>query len=927
MRASNQEGTGTAGLSDVQANFERIDWAPVRNAEHDLGTDLLVAARDLRRFDRGVVLGVQVKAGSTPFENPEYEDGTLLGWWYYEAKADHFDDWVAHGMPHLLVFHDLGTRVSYWAHVTAERCHGTGRGCKILVPADQRIDEAHREALLDVAATHKAAAKLEGTAFKASASAVPPARRLRFAMMAPRLVAPHPNAGHSRPIDPEEAVALIIQGRLRDLEMFAEEHTTIPDPSSDEGSADWRWRYVHAVWQWLVDDSVTVLEERTADAPNAQARTAAAIAVACFYINTERHDDAVSWLGDQIEIDDQSPVDLAWLLVQRGRARMEVGDVEGARCDAVAAQRELVGDPDDVTVSVLAGSSAWQLFATSDLESEAFGKAMTSSDTAISWWRAQTTSSALSQASLESFRQWADDRTTRWSAEDRLRNSLVAAAMNATLVGEHGAWRSSMGRLAQHDVRAAHASNQGGLLVDALDALRRAGDGKSLELAGMRLWNIGPVVAVTQAADRIPLERMCHTTSKAALELWKALGDVVAPSTANSAADWCLNTLADEDSFNERTRPTFWVQLALIEALNGLLPATDNEIQARAVHFLAARQSDDPLINDHFGRALSRVRIDTVGGNNRDLLRRAIAARTDSRLIASMLAALSRSGDEEARSTLSMRAATGDLHSLGAIEDITVLDEQTAATLISMFEDRATHLIAEAATGRFSFGRWDPSRAIVFLNGWFPNVARWDVVLDLLASATVPAEFKRSTCLSLITFADGLGEDIRRSVSEVIASLQASGHRSTLGLESLGGLPTTLAIAVGAVDDAAAEAAVAALLARGPDHRRDATVLLGHGRASSLRAALAGLVADAQIEVRAAAAEAVGRLAAKGDDSPMIVSVMRAIVADSGARLPNRLLVGATGNDGMPSWMRELTEPLHDHPSAFVRAALARAGS
>ena len=60
MRASEQESTGSAGVSAVCAKFEMIGWAPARNEAHDLGTDLLVAARDFRRFDRGLIAGVQV---------------------------------------------------------------------------------------------------------------------------------------------------------------------------------------------------------------------------------------------------------------------------------------------------------------------------------------------------------------------------------------------------------------------------------------------------------------------------------------------------------------------------------------------------------------------------------------------------------------------------------------------------------------------------------------------------------------------------------------------------------------------------------------------------------------------------------------------------------------------------------------------------
>ena len=43
MRSSEQEATGSAGVSATCSLFEKIGWAPARNEAHDLGTDLLVA--------------------------------------------------------------------------------------------------------------------------------------------------------------------------------------------------------------------------------------------------------------------------------------------------------------------------------------------------------------------------------------------------------------------------------------------------------------------------------------------------------------------------------------------------------------------------------------------------------------------------------------------------------------------------------------------------------------------------------------------------------------------------------------------------------------------------------------------------------------------------------------------------------------------
>ncbi|MFD5497378.1 hypothetical protein ACFWH4_31940 [Streptomyces sp. NPDC127091] len=39
-------------------------------------------------------------------------------------------------------------------------------------------------------------------------------------MLTPRLIAPHRNTGYERTLAPEEAIALVTQGRVQDLEWY-----------------------------------------------------------------------------------------------------------------------------------------------------------------------------------------------------------------------------------------------------------------------------------------------------------------------------------------------------------------------------------------------------------------------------------------------------------------------------------------------------------------------------------------------------------------------------------------------------------------------------------------------------------------------------------------------------------------------------------
>lgn len=141
VRATQQEQTGTAGSSEVTARFEKINWGVAENSRHDLGTDLFLMARDERLFDLGLILGAQVKSGPSYFNEPvrDEDSGEITGWWFRESTQAHFDAWLAHQLPHLVVLHDLDSSESYWAHVTLDRVEYLPVGAKLFVPKANTI--------------------------------------------------------------------------------------------------------------------------------------------------------------------------------------------------------------------------------------------------------------------------------------------------------------------------------------------------------------------------------------------------------------------------------------------------------------------------------------------------------------------------------------------------------------------------------------------------------------------------------------------------------------------------------------------------------------------------------------------------------------------------------------------------------------------
>jgi hypothetical protein len=221
MRASIQEQKGGIGAHEVSADFERIGWGVAENSQHDLGTDLFLMARDLRLIDLGMVVGAQVKAGPSFFrETVSDQSGKVTGWWFRESTRDHFDAWLSHQLPHIIVLRDVHERMSYWAHITSETVEYTGNGAKVFVPAENVVNPANADKLLAVAASRASQVSWEGSVW--AGATLSPSSQLRHSLLVPRLVAPHPNRGSSLTPNAAQVTAMLVQVRFSDIARLRE---------------------------------------------------------------------------------------------------------------------------------------------------------------------------------------------------------------------------------------------------------------------------------------------------------------------------------------------------------------------------------------------------------------------------------------------------------------------------------------------------------------------------------------------------------------------------------------------------------------------------------------------------------------------------------------------------------------------------------
>jgi hypothetical protein len=900
--------------------FERIGWGPARNEEHDLGTDLWLAVRDVRRFDLGMMVGAQVKGGSSWFGEPKRGDqGVLEGWWFRYGQS-HFDYWLQHNIPHLVVLYDLDERLAYWVHVTNAAVISTGVESKILVPKTNTVDHEHLDDLIEVAASGLAGVPWEGSIWRGGA-AIPLAEHLRHALMVPRLVAPHPNAGRGKPITAEQAVAMLMQARLFELAQYAREYPEIPAMTDAPESEEWNWRFAGAVHARVTASDIEPLIRSVDAASTASQRAAAGAAAASGLIENCDSEAAIDLIDRLMASDEHGAVDQNWLRVQRARAHAEIGQIERAHEDAIAAQGTRALAPNDATAGAVSAAAAVLLFntaaAATDLET-----VFTSADTASGWWRSQTISNALGRAHDQSFGRWAG---VDGGDDDGAHDQLAAAEMTASHTGDQAGWSNLASRRAKDLLIRTTRHADPADAATALSAMRMAGDDRALVQAIERLADDGPAHAVTVAAGEVSPATATRTTAHADLRFADRGGDLFDQPTATRVCKWALETLRNPEAFVARTRPSYAVPMVVLEALASVVRASDPDAQRSVADVLLALEPQEQVLATKWAQVVRQLPHSAWNAGDAD--QADSAARQHSYpLDGVLLGVATRLGSDAARQHLLSRVASGFYNDLNGVADVRDLDAQLAKPQIATLAGSARRIITDAQEGRYGIGV-DTVRTLTLLNLWHPDVAEWEPVLEVLASDAVPVDNKSATLTLLAEQAPRIPDDIRARLIPTARRIAAREGAATPGLFRGDGdaaaEATTLGMALGAFDSNEASAQVTRLLTGSTDDRYWAAVIAGRGDDPLQRGALLSLIGDNNPHVRAAACAGLARTAAQSSD-PLVFAALQACAEDPGRAVAIQLAYGlgwiAQGQtDETNDVAAQIRQRLQAHPSAFVR--------
>ena len=586
-------------------------------------------ARDDRRFDLGLLVGAQVKTSeaksstSKYFKEPKRDArGRVVGWWYRESLSDdHFDSWLKHSIPHILVLRDMKSRKSYWVQVTNEAIVRTKSGTKILVPKNQQIDATYQIALLDVAISQRGSrATWEGSNWP-NIVKLGPIDRVRYALITPRLLAHRRTRRSRNDENPSEALAMLVQSRFLELDGSRElaEHLPGMDPppflSADEAraAADWEWNLYGGLHQYMQNSDPDVFEPLIKSASlNSGQRAATVVIRAALLIERGRVSEALDLTRDELSHSPSlDPVNYAWIEVQHARCLIEVGKYKKARKHALHVQLIQAAAATDPTAMAIAASAAGILFRASGWLQRSDSVSISSADTAAGWWRNQTIAFGLETFLNDGFTLWSGESNALPAHFSDTYRKLRTATLLSGFAGDHSSWRAEYSQLAQYALQAYPAGELSssvyeGLLTD----LRLAGDVDSVRLCAQRLLKAGPEEAVRHACESVTLLGSTHTTGRSDLELVSSAAEVLGQEQADAYVCELVEILQDQERYAKRVRPTFLIHTYVLETLEALMRNSAVSLAGRRAfidYFLSLPAVSDQSFAHGLMRALKAV--------------------------------------------------------------------------------------------------------------------------------------------------------------------------------------------------------------------------------------------------------------------------------------------------------------------------------
>ncbi|WP_439591857.1 DUF4365 domain-containing protein [Microbacterium sp.] len=923
MRQPIRDQLGEAGQSAVQLFFNDLGWGPLPTGKHDLGTDLFVQVRDADLTDLGMLLGVQVKTGDSWFREVTTQDGRP-GWWFRESALGHESYWVNHHIPHILVMQDQSRTRQVWARLNRASVKRTAQGLRVFVPADQTVNAGVAPLWATIAAEAREGHSFEGARWSFEISDVDQDEWPRYALLASRIVAPHPNRGVGDRLDWPQAVALCVQANPMAWAEVAENRPEIPTVADARVSEDPGWRFAAAIHAW-VSGSTSELEKLNESTLPKPLQVATAVCVAAILADRDDWPAATDVLR-QVRRENESSADQAWVAVQLGWALFEQGRIDDARVQFEASLAMHGAFSSSLTNSAIRSAGILWLFDMAPAFTGDLASAAQASDTTLSWWNTQQVEDALNDYLRRAFKRWAHDASISIGASDSTHNNLFSADLASRLAGNRRASRYAryLRAMAGLSLPGAHAGPE-----DQLELLRRSGYPDQLKLALRHFRDVGPLSIVVRYMTEVTLRNATTTSLRADLKSLSIAGSYSSEDSARAWIDYLLGVLYESTEFTSRFNIESAIDWDVLDALSGLrLHMGEPHISQVLDYALSLDEDSTQLLERPLHRLLGTPETRgsaAVRDRTSEIVRRGMNVSPTS-WIRTLLLNIAADHDGGAREDVSQRILRGDLTGLPSGFRIESMSSEEARSVVVACSERILAYTGE--TNRITVGELDSylllaqvavfGPAEVAATAWEPliaGIAEHDAIhnrktdaIDFLAAHN--AEIPRG-CLPTLLAAS-------KEISDAPASdltLLFARHLQPVG-------PAFARLRLALSDATGAEwwdVEVARLLSGSSDERCAAVKVISDRGGHALL--LLALTRDADSDVSGLAVSALATLSAKDERvAETTVPELLKLMENGGEDVALHIGGGLLGVKGAVDQVQSLIDGLRGHESLRIRS-------
>ncbi|HEY3514759.1 DUF4365 domain-containing protein [Kribbella sp. NPDC051137] len=798
--------TGSRGELKAQVIFADIGWAPPVKLSEDIGTDLVTFARDNavpeekeNAWDLGAPVFMQVKGSDTEYLKPANKRNGESGWWFDESDTYHFDHWLSFGLPYLLVLVDTKNQIGYWAEVTGDAIIPTGKGRKIFVPADQKVDEANIDALTKIAVSRRKYA-LEGAVWNGALNDLAPADRLRNALVLPRLVAPHAN----RTIDKvsfEEAVALVMRSRYAELAHHAREGHC-PMVKDWESHKEWSWQFVYALRELVSTGGSDRFERLAADARHRFERDACLVIRACAAYAREQTQEAV----DVLKLSSATkPADRGWLLVQRAAFLLELDKpAEAAQTakKALVATKALDGD---LSISAIRGAAASILYTVAGFATGDLAATITAQDHAGNWWRAQDVSWALEKDLKLRFEGWTSNNSMRFinsSAHD----DLTTVAWNAAFSGAWNSWRHLIAMNAQLTFTSTTDPDR---VAGALGQLIFIGDKKAAKDAAHKMWLDGPLDSLHPLVNALAYRPWTKRDEGPAMVVLSRAGDLLDAKAADHLVQRILDLLKTDGLVRVHGSAWSYRWSEADGTLARVLKAASVKSHKKVADLIATDFATcDDSIAQAYLRVANSLATAVLGVTRVNKLLKAAIKRADQYSIGLLEVITPVSPDAVAE--LRRHAAAGDSN---AVRSLLVAGSTARDDFLALGRTAAKAVRAMVADAR---GKNGTMKMTGYVNDQLDDLtlaalntddrALWKEVTDALEACVIEETQQQRAVRRLASRFQELPPHVQRKLKKLAPTLNGRSFGISFGANEYAAVVTHLRIAAGTVPDLEVEA-------------------------------------------------------------------------------------------------------------------------